>query len=144
MTGRPKLAVCARKIASLGGEEWVLDQIRAGTTRTAIARDLGVTRGLFYTWVKSVKGFVDRMKEADIIGAEAVFDHSTEVLEELAGQTDLMPVDVQLARARSDNAMKRAAALDPDRFSPKKEAATLNITMDKVYLEGLVSASQRA
>lgn len=148
MSGRSKLAQASRDIAKLGGEHWVLEQVREGRTRTRIAKAIGISRSLFYSWVKSVDGLIDRMQEADKEGAEALFEKADEVLERLHErheETGEVPTtqEVTLAKARADIALRRAAALD-SRFSRRQDGATVNINLDSEYIRALSDMSRRA
>ena len=146
MASRPKLKELCAAIEDDGGEQHIFDQVVAGTKIREIMEPYGITRGMFYWWVKD--GGEERAEGyrlAKEFSAEAHAEMAGTILEELAVDDDgrrrsFDSADVSLAGKRSDYHRWLARVRDRTQFGEDKGAAVnlnLNLSLQDAHLGAL-------
>jgi len=131
MASRPILARLVKRIIADGGEEYIFNQVIAGTSIAKIMRPYDVTRGMFYWWLKDGGDErADLYREAKTISAEAHADLAGSVFEDITMNEDgtrrsFDNADVSLAKARSDYHRFLARVRDRDQFGEAAENAVV-------------------
>lgn len=114
---RPLLADC---IARVGGEDWVFERIENGTTVSALARALGISRATLSKWLNhpdQKKRFLEAQAEA----AYALTDESQDIADKIKPERE----GDELAKAKLQIEVRRdrAEILNPNAFGKSQSTA---------------------
>ena len=138
MTGRPLGNAYESKIASMGGDDFVFGRIEDGATITAVAKEIGCSRGWLSGWWMKGPGRKERLKEAKRAAAVLIHEDAGEIPEQLKNldKADLTPARVAVAKLEYEHVMGRLRAYDPDTYGEKQ--ATVNVlNVGELHLDAL-------
>ncbi|WP_420431516.1 hypothetical protein [Candidatus Poriferisocius sp.] len=138
MAGRPKLNILRQKVSKRGGSDWILEQVMSGRTETSMIKELECGWRT-WTWLKRELNLVERIKEVRKEAATALLDTSGDVLDDLVGKEILSTQEIGLARARSDNMIKRAEKMNPEEYGRGRDTK-IEITIGDVFSQFLREA----
>lgn len=130
MAGRPKLRAFEEAIETLGGIEWVAEQIAIGRTRKSIADSLDVSPSMIYRWIRANDEYKTIVREAERICADYLMDEAKEILDNASNR------ESNIAQARAKFRERMAERLDREKYGTPKEAA-VNISIGEMYLHAL-------
>ena len=134
------------KLRELGGAEWLLAEVASGRTEVELAREVTglASGGSRRQWTQLRRELVtdEQMKAARKDGAQALIDMSAAVLEEVHAMPEKTTVDVNLARARADNCLKRAAMWNPEDFGKRQARVDVNLSLSGVFVQALSDLSR--
>ena len=115
---RPLLADC---IARVGGEDWVFERIENGTTVSALARALGISRATLSKWLNAPeqkKRFLEAQGEA----AYALAEESQDIVDKIRPERE--GDELAKARLQIDVRRDRAKVLNPAVFDRNASLST--------------------
>lgn len=140
MASRPVMKKLKADIDKAGGEQFIFDQIVAGVPVRKIMEPFGVTRGMFYWWLRD--GGEERAEGyrlAKEASAETHAEIAGLVLDDLAEKRDFSNAEVSLAGKRSDYHRYLARIRDREQFGDSDTAASLsiNLSIGDAHLQAL-------
>lgn len=115
---RPLLSDC---IARVGGEDWVFERIENGTTVSALARALGISRATLSKWLNAPeqkKRFLEAQGEA----AYALAEESQDIVDKIRPERE--GDELAKARLQIDVRRDRVKILNPAAFDKNTSLAT--------------------
>ena len=136
MAGRPMLANLATRIAELGGDRYVLDQIEDGVRVSQIAAKLQVSRALLSDWRDLDEDRKAGWHLAMKASAEAHAERGLDELESLE-RKDVTSAEVQLGDKKSKYRQWLAGKRDPATFAEK--GLELNFSVGEIHLNAVAS-----
>ena len=130
------------RLADMGGSEWILAEIEAGRTEIDLADDLGIDRTLYYKLRKELKISPDVLKASRREHAKALMDESARILDRIADNPKVTSRQVGIARARSENCLKRAERWNREDFGRQQVTQVdVNLTLSGVFIQALSDMS---
>ena len=134
------LAKLERDVEAAGGDEAVFARIEAGERVGAIMRSYGLSRGMFYRWVK-VGGDARRARyqEARRYSADALAEDGREILDRLAKAAktrDVSNAEVSLANSRANYRKYLASVYDREQYG-ERPGVQVNIGIRDLHLDAL-------
>jgi len=114
-----------------GGEDSVFDRIASGETISRLADEFGVSRGLFYKWIRQSEQRRDRLREARQMSASVLADEARDILETSTKST--IPVDRERARLR----MWLAERFDRPTFGEKKDEVNIEVNIGLMHIQAM-------
>jgi len=130
MSGRPIMRAAMRKIDEQGGED-LFDQLAGGMTMTALVKKIGVSKRVFYKWLRSVEGREEKYYEARRRWADTLAEETLEIAD---GAIDAH--DAQVRKLRIDTRKWLAARANPDNWGERRDPL-LSINIQDQHLVAL-------
>jgi AcrR family transcriptional regulator len=130
MGGRPIMRAAMRKIDEQGGED-LFDQLAGGMTMTALVKKIGVSKRVFYKWLRSVEGREEKYYEARRRWADTLAEETLEIAD---GAIDAH--DAQVRKLRIDTRKWLAARANPDNWGERRDPL-LSINIQDQHLVAL-------
>jgi hypothetical protein len=138
---RPELAALEEQIARIG-EEAIFERIASGERIGKIAESLGVGRRMLYRWRDNGEHKERRQQEwseALKLSGEGCAEMGMQVLEDLAGESEVTSGRIQLATSRSNYLKWLAGVRDRDTYGDKS-GGTVNVqNLNVLHLDALRS-----
>lgn len=133
MASRPILFAFAERMANLGGFDYVEERLLQGKRMRDIAEELGVSRGLLYTWIASNYLPDGRAKLRAVRETQAALmaDESIEIADETVTRDQAM-----VNRVKIETRQWLAGAFDRATFGKQPE---VNISIQAQFLDALKS-----
>jgi len=119
-----------RKIDEQGGED-LFDQLAGGMTMTALVKKIGVSKRVFYKWLRSVEGREEKYYEARRRWADTLAEETLEIAD---GAIDAH--DAQVRKLRIDTRKWLAARANPDNWGERRDPL-LSINIQDQHLVAL-------
>jgi len=130
MRGRQLMRAAMRKIDEQGGED-LFDQLAGGMTMTALVKKIGVSKRVFYKWLRSVEGREEKYYEARRRWADTLAEETLEIAD---GAIDAH--DAQVRKLRIDTRKWLAARANPDNWGERRDLL-LSINIQDQHLVAL-------
>ena len=119
------------------GEDAFLERVADGETIKSIVADFGVSRGLFYSWVKSGgEAREEKFRAARILSADAMVDDGLEILDALQDLTMLSNAEVSAATSRANYRRWLATVRNREEYG-EKAGVNVNLTINQLHLDAL-------
>lgn len=138
---RPFLQSVNKRIEEMGGDDWIFEQIADGVPMKKIAEQVGCSRPYLYNWRDQKphkEARRERWAEAMKASAESQAEDAGVILDELAESPGLLiPVDVQLAQARSKYRQWLAEVRDKETFGGGKSGPAVVLNIHALHLDAL-------
>lgn len=119
------------KIEEMGGNDKILERVASGETLTAIAKELGVSRGFFSWKINKVPGMKEALEKARKARAEAWADEALEIADNVPEN----PNAIGKAKLRVEQRRWLASVNDPETYGQKK--SEVNISIGALHLDAL-------
>lgn len=117
-------------------DELIFEPIACGCTMAAIARDLGCSRGMLYSFFKTSKTRQEKFAVARRISADSHAEAGLQILDEVAERQDLTNAEVMAANSRARYRRWLAAVCDPTRYSQRLKT-TQEVDIGQLHLDAL-------
>ncbi len=144
MPGQPKRRQVVERLESLGGIEWLCEQIADGRSLRDIATDLDCSRWLLQRWVHADPDREACYHEAKREGAAAMVEEGKALLDTADEHSTSA---IQKARFRADYRKWYAGVLDRMSFGPPDRHTQVQVSIGQLHLDALKAhggpASQR-
>jgi hypothetical protein len=140
MSGRPKLRAFSKKVDAAGGEDMIFERVAGGETIRSIMSDFGVSRGMFYLWMK--EGDDARKEKYDVarrLSADALVEQGLDILDGLEGE-ELSSADVGAASARANYRKWLAGVRNRDEYGDAQAAINVNLNVGQMHIDAMRNA----
>ena len=133
MAGRPKRRSMLQRIETVGGDEWLLEEVAKGRTLRSIAEEVGITQPKLCGYLREEKRreLYARAREA---AAGALVEQSLEIVDAAD------PATVQVAKLRADTRRWIAGKYDRATWGDDR-GPTVAIQINGLHLDALRQSS---
>lgn len=126
---------CAKAIHLHGGEDYVWEQLASGVTTTKLCESLGFSVVAFRKWVeRGGDARVSSYARAKSMAGDSLAEQTLDLADSL-DRADVTSAQVTLAKLRSDNRWRMAAALNKETYG--NAPAQININIGDIALSAL-------
>jgi len=115
MAGSPKLREAMRKLEEQG-EDALFDQLASGMTMNTLVKQAGVSKRVWYKWLRSAEGREERYYSARRKWADTLAEETLEIAD---GAIDAH--DAQVRKLRIDTRKWLAARANPDNWGDRRD-----------------------
>ena len=115
MSGSPKLREAMRKLEEQG-EDALFDQLASGMTMNALVKQVGVSKRVWYKWLRSIEGREERYYSARRKWADTLAEETLDIAD---GAIDAH--DAQVRKLRIDTRKWLAARANPDNWGDRRD-----------------------
>lgn len=115
MSGSPKLREAMRKLEEQG-EDALFDQLASGMTMSALVKQVGVSKRVWYKWLRSNEGREERYYSARRKWADTLAEETLDIAD---GAIDAH--DAQVRKLRIDTRKWLAARANPDNWGDRRD-----------------------
>lgn len=129
MAAKPITREAHAKIEQAGGEEFIFMRVAAGHTLKALAEELGVSRPILSQWCNKAQRR-DRYGRAKQEAAASLVEDGLKIVDGAS------PLDVQVAKLRSDYRKFLAAKMNPADWGEEK-GAQLQVNIGELHLQAV-------
>lgn len=138
MPGRPKLQAFKREIEGEdgGGIDMVCERIMAGVTIAQVVRDLGVSEGLFYAWLKTDDEYWPMIREARAIAAHKLVDEAMTIAD------GSKPKDASVTRERVKMRQWLAERYNREAYGQPEKQAPVQVNIGQLYMTAMKRARE--
>ena len=115
MSGSPKLREAMRKLEEQG-DDALFDQLASGMTMNALVKQVGVSKRVWYKWLRSTEGREERYYSARRKWADTLAEETLDIAD---GAIDAH--DAQVRKLRIDTRKWLAARANPDNWGDRRD-----------------------
>lgn len=142
MAGRSLTQAVYAQIEQDGGEDFILDQIRAGSKPRQIMNRYGVDQRMFWFWAHEEDGRWERYQEARRESAHAHADAAETLLEGIDPETGarieiITNADARMIIARADHKKWLASKLDQATFGDQPQVQINQVSLGELHVAQL-------
>ncbi|MFZ9079277.1 MAG: hypothetical protein ACO23H_12145 [Alphaproteobacteria bacterium] len=130
MSGTKMISMKVKKLEDIG-EDVLFDRLASGTTVTALIKECGVGKRVFYKWMRGVEGREDRYYKARKEWANYLAEETLSIADNIADASD-----AQVAKVRIDTRKWLAAQANPDNWAARKDPL-VQINIQDQHLKAL-------
>lgn len=130
MAGRVRTREAMRKLEEQG-EDALFDHLAGGMTMNTLVKQVGVSKRVWYKWLRSVDGREERYYSARRKWADTLAEETLDIAD---GAVDAH--DAQVRKLRIDTRKWLAARANPDNWGEKREPL-VNINIQDQHLGAL-------
>jgi len=127
MAGRPARKILLKKMADMGGTDFLIEHIGGGGTMKALAGLVGYSASFTSRIINGTPEYRAALHEARHIQADLMAEDSMGILDGLADKAELTSQEVQLAKERVNVRKWLTALNNPDRFAAKTDSVVINV-----------------